>query len=668
MTVASWAMLMLLWIGAFALLIYLRNAELRDTEVELNNLTRVMASESEMVFRTAETIMLYMRETIEEGDRLERETIEDFLSSETPRIPFLSTVGVFDANGALRYLATRQNIPQPANGQLDVSTQDWFAATRDADRGAMVVSPPFESRLKPGTWLIPLSLRIEGPDHRFKGAIVATLDPSYFDALFRDLDLGPDGTVALHRSDSVTLARQPLIGPLIGQPRSSGSVYQLMRRQHAGVVHARSAVDGEKRIMGGRMLDSFPVYVAISRTERSVLTVWKTQVIIILAATALISLLLVAVVRQSDTAARLEAKDETVHALVDASPRPLATLRRMADGGLAVERANQQFATLLGLPLSGILDRPLNDVLAEATGSPLPPVVQDPSGSRLRLTLKTDPEPTEAQMLFTPISARFGALDIILVTGVDLTARRVTARREAERHLLEALGRMAGRIAHEINNVFQPILSHCSLALHANTGNAAVEEHLHEIQTGVRSGRDIVRSVLNLAGGRNADRQPRSLAAELTAAVQLIRPAVPDRITLSLTQSAPDARISLAAGEMFQILGNLVGNAVDAIEGPGRISIVVERYAVDLTLSADLDIPPGRYLQIQVSDDGCGMPPEVFRRALDPFFTTKPFGHGAGLGLPTVQSVVSALNGCITLSSTAGIGTTIRILLPEYFD
>lgn len=661
MTVASWAMLVVLWVGSFIVLIYLRNAELVDAETQINNLTRVMAAESEVVLRSTEAILLYIRRTIDDGDSREREKVEDLLNSKTSRVPFLRSISVFDADGRLRYMTGISHPPSV----FSVEDREWFATTRDTPTQTMIVSPPAQSRFAPNRWLVPLSLRIEGPDHSFRGAIVAALDPTYFNSLFKDLDLGPDSTVALQRADSAILARQPFAEAMLGRRFVNGPILKMLQKQRAGIVHARGAIDSDIRIMGGRMLDSFPVYVAITQSEKSILTVWRTQMVVVMSATTLISLLLFAVMRQSDTAARLEAKNEAVHALVDASPRPLATLRRMPTGAFAVEWANQHFATLLGLPLDQVLDQPLKPLLARVTTTALPHAIDDPRGSRFEISLKTSNEPNETQMLCTPVRGRIGAFDIILVTAVDMTARRMAARRDAERHLLEALGRMAGRIAHEINNVLQPILSHCSLALHANRDNDSVAQHLYEIQNGVRNGRDIVRSILNLAGGKTTVRQPHSLAEEVSAAIDLIKPSVPPRVAIETELRATDGKANLASGEMFQILSNLVGNAVDAIPEQGTIRITLDHCNVDLIESAVLDIAPGAYLQLLISDNGCGMDHDVARRALDPFYTTKPFGRGAGLGLPTVQSVVTALSGSMSLSSSPGNGTMVRILFPE---
>lgn len=657
---ASWFLMILIWGGAFLALIYLRNAAFNEAEVDINNMTRIIAAESEVVFRSAEAILLDTRQTIEESDSFEQAKVESLLNSKQARVPFLRSIVIVDADGHLRYLT---NLPNPGPNFV-VTNREWFSMARDTPTRAMLVSLPVESRISPGNWIIPLSLRLEGPNHSFRGAILGALDPTFFRTLFQELDLGLGSAITLQRQDSVVLSRQPYNEAFLGKTVPDGPVFQMMQKKRSGVTRARSVIDGDARVLGGRMLESFPVYVAITRTEASVLTVWHAQLVIIITATIAISLLLLVVMRRSDTAARLDAKSEAVQALVDASPRPLATLRRTSGSDFVVEWANAYFAELFDRPLSAILDEPLRPLLASSSSTPLPYTIDDPKGLCFEILLDTPQGPTETQLLFTPVKSRNNPFGTILVTAIDLTAKRTATRREAERHLFEALGRLAGRIAHEINNVLQPILSHASLALHASKTNDEASLHIREIQNGVRAGREIVRSVLTLAGGRTVTREPRPLETEVTAALDLIRPAVPDRVTLDIHLHAPDATVSLASGEMFQILSNLVGNAVDAIEGTGTVRIEITPCDIELIESAVLDLTPGPHVQMLVTDSGCGMDRAVALRALDPFFTTKPFGKGAGLGLSTVQSVVDGLEGSISLSSNPGSGTSVRILFP----
>lgn len=660
MTWGSWSLLILIWGGALLASIYLRNAALNDSEIDIRNMTRVIAAESEVVFRDTETILLETRQIIEKSDGFEPAVVERLLTSRQAIVPYLHSVAIIDAGGHFRYL---NNYPQPDLTHV-VTNREWFALTRDTPTRGLIVSPPIKSSISPGNWIIPLSLRLENPDHSFRGAVLGALDPSFFLALFRDLDLVPGSAITLQRHDSVILSRLPFVESLIGNAVPNGLVFRMLQNKRAGVTRGVSAIDGDARVVGGRMLDSYPVYVAITMPESSILTVWRAQIMLIITATLVISLLLLAVMYQSDRTARLDAKSEAMQALIDASPRSLATLRRRVGEDFVIDAANSHFAELFGRALPDILDQPLRPLLAGASSSPLPHAIDDPKGLSVEIILDTPHGPTETQLLFTPVHGKSTPFDTILVTALDMAARRSAALRESERHLFEALGRMAGQIAHEINNVLQPILSHASLALHAAKTNEQATLHLQEIQKGVRAGREIVRSVLTLAGNKTVSREQRSVQDELRGALDLIEPSIPARISLDVDLRAAGWRAPLASGEMFQILSNLVRNAMDAIEASGTIRIELTPCDIDLIESVVLGLSPGDHVQLLVIDSGAGMEREVALRALDPFFTTKPFGKGVGLGLSTVQSIVASFEGSISLSSTLGKGTSIRILFP----
>lgn len=660
MTRASWSLLILIWGGAFLALIYLRNAAIRDTEIDIRNITRMVAAESEVVFRSSEAILQEARKVIEEGNGFEEGKVKNLLTSRQAKVPFLLGIAVFDADGRYRYLNNATG-PTPSH---DVTSREWFITTRDATTRDLIISPPMESRLMPGEWIIPLSLRLENPDHSFRGTVMGALNPAFFLSLFDDLDLLPGSAITLQKNDGTVLSRRPFDNNLLGRSINHGLVYQMLQRKKAGITRGLGAINGDLRVLGGRGLDSFPVYVALTVPETSVLTIWRAQVILIVTATLAISVLLLVVMHQSDTRARLDAKSETVQALIDASPRSLATLRRTAAGDFVIDAANSHFAELFGRPLSEILDQPLRPLLASVSSSPLPNALDDPKGLSFQIVLDTPHGPTEAQLLFTQMEGKPNPFGTVLVTALDMTARRSSALRESERHLFEALGRMAGQVAHEINNVLQPILSHASLALHAVKDDPQAAAHLHEIQNGVRAGRDIVRSVLTLAGNKTVSRTPRPIEDELAGALDLIKASVPDRIALDVDCQAQGWMVLLASGELVQILGNLVRNAVDAIDNQGSIRISLTSCEIDLIESVILGLSPGSHVELVVADSGCGMEREIALRALDPFFTTKPFGKGVGLGLSTVQGIVSSLEGSISLSSAPGKGTSVRILFP----
>ncbi len=370
-----------------------------------------------------------------------------------------------------------------------------------------------------------------------------------------------------------------------------------------------------------------------------------------------------AVVREAETAVRLEATVKAVRALVDATPVPSAVLERGEGGGLRLAWANQRFADVMGKPLAAIVGADLATLLPP--GADLAGLAAGGDGeARLVVAIDRPDGPAEIELLLAPVRGEDRLSGLVMLSAHDPTAERLAARKEAERYRLEALGRMAGRIAHEINNVLQPIISHASLARHLRHDEAALLDHLDDIQTAVRSGREIVRSVLALAGGNAVVRHPRVLEDEVVRALDLVMATIPARITVDTAIGATAGTVALAPAELLQILGNLVINSVDAIAGVGTIRVETARLDLDPAAAASLGVPAGPYARLAVSDTGSGMSRDTLVRAMDPYFTTKAVDKGSGLGLATVRVLVDGMGGSVTLVSEPGRGTAVRVLFP----
>jgi PAS domain S-box-containing protein len=243
-------------------------------------------------------------------------------------------------------------------------------------------------------------------------------------------------------------------------------------------------------------------------------------------------------------------------------------------------------------------------------------------------------------------------------------ARASLEERLRRAHEMEALGRMAGRIAHEINNVLQPVMSHASLASHACAGNEEASIHVTKIKESVRHGREIVRSVLAIAGGQAIVRQPCQLETEIARLMALIVATVRPDITVETALQPTQGMVSLSATELFQILDNLVVNSSDAIAATGRIRVATGRVTLGDEEAATMGVAPGSYARLTVSDTGGGMDEDTLRRAFDPFFTTKPINKGSGLGLSTVRALVESMGGGVHISSAPGQGTQARVVFP----
>jgi len=239
----------------------------------------------------------------------------------------------------------------------------------------------------------------------------------------------------------------------------------------------------------------------------------------------------------------------------------------------------------------------------------------------------------------------------------DVTEMRAAEERqsELERQLLhsqklEALGTLAGGIAHDLNNTLMPILALSELLMRKLPDGSGDREDLETIVQASRHGRDLVRRILAFSRHQQVARARVDLAAITRQALQMLRPTIP--ATVLICEELDDIPPILAdPGQIQQIIVNLVTNAVQAIgDRMGTITVSLSR--------------SGNFISLRIADSGCGMDAETRDRIFEPFFTTKNVGEGTGLGLSVVHGIVTNHGGLIEVGSQPGTGTEFTILFP----
>lgn len=245
----------------------------------------------------------------------------------------------------------------------------------------------------------------------------------------------------------------------------------------------------------------------------------------------------------------------------------------------------------------------------------------------------------------------------------------VTERRELERQLLrsqrlDSIGTLAGGIAHDLNNVLQPILFEIEGLREAATVAGRLDE-LVVVEQCAQRGAALVRQLLSFARGTEVPRASLELAQLGGELKKLIRDTFPKNIDLAMYIAPQLRRVRANATELHQVVLNLCVNARDAMPRGGSLRICF--------MNAHLSEPPrqhygtarpGEYVVIEVSDSGSGMAPEVMDRMFEPFFTTKDADRGTGLGLATAHAIVRQHGGFLTVESIVGTGSTFRVFLP----
>lgn len=251
--------------------------------------------------------------------------------------------------------------------------------------------------------------------------------------------------------------------------------------------------------------------------------------------------------------------------------------------------------------------------------------------------------------------------------GVD---RDVTEQKRLEAEFrqaqkMEAIGQLAGGVAHDFNNILAAVLLHLGLLQQRNDLSQDTRDSLKELECESKRAANLTRQLLLFS--RRSVLQPQTLNVNevVDNLLKMLRRLIGEDVTIEWTAKPAPLRVEADPGMLDQLLMNLVVNARDAMPKGGRITISTALVSLDeRQVKAADGSRPGRFAQLRVSDTGSGMPPEVLEHIFEPFFTTKEVGRGTGLGLATVYGIVKQHQGWITVESELGRGTTFHIFLP----
>ena len=253
----------------------------------------------------------------------------------------------------------------------------------------------------------------------------------------------------------------------------------------------------------------------------------------------------------------------------------------------------------------------------------------------------------------------------ILGLARDLTEEKKLEKQIQQLQKLEALGRLAGGVAHDFNNLLTGILGYVEFLEEDLKDNERLLADLLEIKGAARRAAELTGRLL--AFSRKQLIEPRELDLNdlIGGLSMLLKKLVGEDVELSIIPGHSLGTVKADPGQIEQVLINLAINSRDAISGPGKIIIETENVVIDAAYAKEHPWSrEGRYVLINVSDNGCGMPAEILDQIFEPFFTTKEIGKGTGLGLATVYGIVNQHDGMIHVYSELDMGTTFKIYLP----
>jgi PAS domain S-box-containing protein len=338
---------------------------------------------------------------------------------------------------------------------------------------------------------------------------------------------------------------------------------------------------------------------------------------------------------------------------------------------------NQQMAVMLGYTVAQIGHRAMTDFIhASATDDTVvgPIAHRDSAGAKYPVTfVRHDGTPLATLVDSKPIIGKAGAFEGVLNMVIDLTAQRAAelALRYSEDQLrqaqkMEAVGRLAGGVAHDFNNQLSVILSFTEFL----ADNPALGSEAHSDVQGIRNASlraaELTRQLLTFSRQDVIEARVVDVQTHLSGMVKMLPRLLGEDVVLISRFDPTTGHILADPGQIEQVVMNLAVNARDAMPSGGTLTIDTENVELSQTYAlTHLGASVGPHVMITVSDTGLGMDPKILARIFEPFFTTKEVGKGTGLGLATVFGIAQRAGGSVDVVSQVGVGTTFRVYFPR---
>ncbi|MDF1614465.1 hybrid sensor histidine kinase/response regulator [Desulfurivibrio dismutans] len=267
-----------------------------------------------------------------------------------------------------------------------------------------------------------------------------------------------------------------------------------------------------------------------------------------------------------------------------------------------------------------------------------------------------------------PIRDEEGNITGVVLVFSDQTEAYAIRETMQKSQRLESMGRLAGGVAHDFNNMLAVIIGYAQVLQLRLPPDDPRQGEIGEIIAAGRRSADLVRQLLAFARKQTIIPKVLTINEEIDGTLKMLARLIGEHITLSWHPGDDLWPVYLDPGQLDQILANLAVNARDAVgDGPGEITITTRNVEIDEEFCLFCpDARPGCYVLLEVRDNGCGMDGETLGRIFDPFYTTKEMGKGTGLGLATVYGIVQQNKGFLEVFSSPGHGSTFRIHLPRF--
>ncbi len=343
----------------------------------------------------------------------------------------------------------------------------------------------------------------------------------------------------------------------------------------------------------------------------------------------------------------------------------------ITDGGGGISQSNAAFARMMPAALRGRdgLPRTIFGAVTERDRPALERAIKDAAAmksdiSPVDVTVTGDVE-RSARLFVSPSGEREGGGATIY--ALDTTEQKTLKENFAQSQKMQAIGQLAGGVAHDFNNVLTAIIGYSDLLLVNHRPTDPSFQDIMQIKQNANRAAGLVRQLLAFSRRQTLRPQVLQLGDVLGELMNLMRRLVGEKIELELRHGRDLWLIKADINQLEQVIINLVVNARDAMPSGGKVNLRTRNVpAAECAAFKEDVLLPGDYVAISVEDNGTGIPDDVKEKIFEPFFTTKEVGKGTGLGLSMVYGIVKQTEGYVFCESEVGRGTTFTILLPRH--
>ncbi len=649
----------------------------------LGSLAAAMAAQADATLDTAAAALSTTRDELARGLLTPGTPAADaLLHARLGALPRFRLLAITDAQG--RAWASSG----PSAASLAPLAADSLAPSRDGAPDALQLSLP-QAAGPDGQPAIVVSMDWRDAAGRLQGRLVLLADPEFLDRDFPRLAPAPDTRMAIYREDRALIADGPGDHTHDWLPLgANAALWADLRRQRPHVVHL---ADGDVRLLDARALTRAPLLLVVSRQRAAVLAPWAEQAWLLGAFAA--SALLVTLVLGVRTAREQALRRASEAALALEQARTLRAFQAAQEGAWEWDPARRQtylsprMKDLLGLPRdhSGSEGLFVPDQLHPDDVEPLRQAFAEHQAGRggafdhVFRVRRGDGGWRHVRARGLALEGPQGLVFSGTASDISDEVRARDERQQLEAQLdrgrrLEALGTLAGGVAHDFNNILASVVGYGEMAREQSADGSTQARQIDQVLQAGQRGKAVVARILAFSRGAPRQQVLLRLQPVVDEVLQLLAASLPPGVQLQRQLAAPDAVVRGDATAVFEAVMNLCTNAMQAMQDlqdlPSGGLLTVSLQRVDLALPRTLfegRLQPGAYACIGVEDQGRGIPADALPRLFEPFFSTKG-AAGTGLGLAVVHGVMVDLGGAIDLINQPGRGARFELYLPWIDD